>query len=315
MLIRSLFIGCFALASAAIGLGNGVVGTWSHIPLQDLNGKSVIFEDILSGKPVYIKFWATWCQTCLKQMPHFQQATEKYKNDLDIILINIDINDDVHRIEQVKQIYDLSAPIFLDSSGELSQQAGLLGTPYHVVLDKQGRIVHRGHKADEELDTVLAEAAEGRVGKLEDQDSADEIEVQSRGLSLENQNGVVFFFAPWCDWYLEEIRPDVSENCIAGQKLTNELYAKYPDVVWQGISNRLWTGEKELSEYIEKYKVPFSLDIDKSNELHVKYKIRDFPTLIVFRNGKEEFRSSNFADGGKIDAVLRGIFSAGVVKE
>jgi len=93
------------------------------------------------------------------------------------------------------------------------------------------------------------------------------------------------------------------------------LSVKYTGLVWRGISTRLWTEEKELNEYSEKFHVPYSLDIDKSNELFIKYKIRDFPTLIVFRNGKEEFRTSNFEDGDKIDAMLLGIVDAGASKE
>ncbi|MDZ4729676.1 MAG: thioredoxin domain-containing protein [Xanthomonadales bacterium] len=309
MLIRSFVIGCFALASTATGFANGVAGNWSHIALQDLNGKPALFGEILSGKPVYLKFWATWCQTCLQQMPHFQGATEKYKNELDIFLINIDINEDVHRIEQVKQRFNLDAPIFLDVSGEFSRQVGLVGTPYHIVLDKQGNMLYRGHEANEALNSALAEAAAGRAGKSEDRASADEFDVRPTALSLENRDEAVFFLAPWCDWYLEETRPEVSKNCIAGQKLINELSAKYPALTWRGISTRLWVGEKELIDYEEKYKVPFGLEIDKSNELHVRYKIKYYPTLIVFKNGKEEFRSTLFEDGAKIDAMLQGLFS------
>jgi thiol-disulfide isomerase/thioredoxin len=168
-------------------------------------------------------------------------------------------------------------------------------------------LAYRGYDADEELNTALAEVATGTPGTLNEQNDTDESEGQSIELSLENKNVAVFFLAPWCDWYLEKSRPEVSGNCVAGQRLTNALSAKYTGLVWRGISTRLWTGEKELKEYIEKYHVPYSLEIDKSNEQCVKYKIKDFPTLIVFSNGKEIFRTSNFEDRNRIDAMLSNI--------
>ena len=315
MFIRSLLIGCFLFASASTCCADGIAGQLSPTVLQDLDGNRLTFGEISSGKPVYIKFWATWCGTCLKQMPHFQQATEKYKNDMDIISINIDINEDLQNIEKVKQEFSLSAPIFLDIAGELGQQLGFQGTPFHILLDKQGNIAYRGHKADETLNTALAEVATGAVRKMKDKSDADESEGQSLELFLDNKDVAVFFLAPWCDWYLEERRPKVRNNCMAGQRLTNALSVKYTGFVWRGISTRLWTEEKELNEYSEKYDVPYSLDIDKSNELFIKYTVKDFPTLIVFRNGKEEFRTSNFEDGDKIDAMLLGIVDAGASKE
>ncbi len=311
MLIRTFLIAGLLVASAATGSANRIADQLSPTVLQDLDGNHVTFGEISSGKPVYIKFWATWCGTCLRQMPHFQQATEKYKKDMDIISINIDINDGLQYIEKVKQEFGLSAPIFLDVAGKLGQQLGFQGTPYHILLDKQGNIAYRSHKADEMLDTALAEVATGAVRKWEDQSDADESERPSIELSLVNKDVAVFFLAPWCDWYLEESRPDVRENCIAGQRLTNELSAKYTGLVWRGISTRLWTKEKELNEYREKFHVSYHLDIDESNELLIKHRVKDFPTLIVFRNGKEEFRTSNFEDGEKIDAMLLGMVGTG----
>jgi len=310
MSTRSLFIGFFLLASATNACANGIADQLYPTVLQALNGNRLTFGDISSSQPVYIKFWATWCGTCMKQMPHFQQATEKYRNDMDIISINIDINDDPQDIEKVKQEFGLSAPIYLDVTGELGQQLGFRGTPYHILLDKQGNVAYRSHKADEALDTALAEVASGAVRKEKDQTEAGESEEQAIELSLNNKDVAVFFLAPWCDWYLEESRPELRENCIAGQRLTNVLSLKYTSFVWWGISTRLWTEEKELNEYGKKFNVPYNLEIDKSNELFIKYKIKDFPTLLIFRNGKEQFRTSYFEQGNKIDDMLLGITGA-----
>ena len=45
------------------------------------------FED----KTVVINFWATWCVPCVKELPYFEQATEKYANDdVAVVLVSLD---------------------------------------------------------------------------------------------------------------------------------------------------------------------------------------------------------------------------------
>lgn len=40
------------------------------LPLLD--GGSVALAELAGRKPVYLKFWATWCKPCRKQMPHLE---------------------------------------------------------------------------------------------------------------------------------------------------------------------------------------------------------------------------------------------------
>ncbi|MCG8328065.1 MAG: TlpA family protein disulfide reductase [Chitinophagales bacterium] len=38
-----------------------------------------------------INFWATWCQPCVKELPHFEQLTEKYKDSkVKVVLVSLD---------------------------------------------------------------------------------------------------------------------------------------------------------------------------------------------------------------------------------
>lgn len=39
-----------------------------------------------------INFWATWCLPCLKELPHFEQLNEKYKDqNVKVILVSLDL--------------------------------------------------------------------------------------------------------------------------------------------------------------------------------------------------------------------------------
>lgn len=53
------------------------------------------FEPILhkdDGKTYVINFWATWCQPCIEEMPHFERVnSERSDNNVEVILVNLDM--------------------------------------------------------------------------------------------------------------------------------------------------------------------------------------------------------------------------------
>ena len=47
-------------------------------------------EAISNGRPTLIEFYADWCEVCNKMAPEMIDLEKKYKNDIDIVLLNID---------------------------------------------------------------------------------------------------------------------------------------------------------------------------------------------------------------------------------
>lgn len=45
----------------------------------------------LEGDKTYVvNFWATWCAPCVKELPHFEALQEKYKEEIEVILVSLD---------------------------------------------------------------------------------------------------------------------------------------------------------------------------------------------------------------------------------
>jgi len=120
-----------------------------NLPITTLSGDTFTLGDYQNRQPVYLKFWATWCQPCREEMPHLQRAFEKYGDRIKIVAVNIGINEDAKAIEATVREFGLTLPIAIDSSGQLSKAFNMIGTPYHVLIDKAGNVVHHGHKASE----------------------------------------------------------------------------------------------------------------------------------------------------------------------
>ncbi len=277
------------------------------LPITTLRGEIVTLSDYKGKEPVYLKFWATWCRPCRQQMPHFQQVQHQYGEKIKVIAINIGINDSIKRVKETQKKFGLTMPIAIDRSGALAQAFGLIGTPYHILIDKNGRVIHKGFDASSELDNKLALLSKNKV--ITQIDSSKVTSTKNKSSSILNNiaddNTILFFVATWCDWYLKETRPDSSKQCVTAQNSVNYLYKKFPNYNWIGVVSRLWTAEKELEKYTKKYNVSYPLAIDTSNEVFLKYGVNQFPTLIMLNNNKVVLRVKNFNDMTKLTAELK----------
>lgn len=54
-----------------------------------VSGEELSFSD-LKGKVVVLNFWATWCQPCKAEIPHFNELYEKYDGQVEVVILNGD---------------------------------------------------------------------------------------------------------------------------------------------------------------------------------------------------------------------------------
>ncbi|WP_241242238.1 redoxin domain-containing protein [Thalassotalea sp. G2M2-11] len=261
-----------------------------------ISGEQVTLANYLGQKPVYLKFWATWCQPCLKEMPHFEHVQQTYGDAIAVIGINIGINDDRHSVDELIKELGLTMPTAIDTNGDLAKAFHFTGTPYHLLFDKQMNLVHLGHKATESLDNKLALLAQH---KTVDFLNAEQLNDNEEKLSIalnDDRVHALFFTATWCDWYLKDSRPAISQRCIDTQHGVNTLAEQYPQVVWHGLVSRLWTGEQDKKAYQKKYAIDYRVDIDKSNTWFYQYTVNELPELILIKNDKILFRAHDLSD-------------------
>ncbi|MCR8922008.1 redoxin domain-containing protein [Dasania sp. GY-MA-18] len=274
--------------------------------LRDVREQAVDMRQWLGNKPLYLKFWASWCVPCNQQMPHYVEAYNKYGDDIVFLSVNIDVNDDRAAVLAMLEKYGMAMPTLQDSDGRLSQAFDLLGTPLHILLDSRGQLVHQGHKVDallkQRLDT-LATANKTLTGISPALKAADEElpSPSSKGVST------LYFTATWCDWYLAESRPQQSKNCSLGQHYIKQLQAAHPDLVVHSLVSRLWTGAADAQQYQHKYQLQQPPQIDKSNALFLRYGVKKLPTLLVFNNGKQALRITDFSSYDEVDKQLQGL--------
>ncbi|WMS88917.1 redoxin domain-containing protein [Pleionea litopenaei] len=275
------------------------------MPIPLMSGKNTVLSEFKENKPVYLKFWATWCQPCMKEMPHFQHVQEQYGKDIEVIGINLGMNDDREAVNRVIAKFGLTMPMSIDKSGDLAQAFRMIDTPYHLVFDRNMNLVHRGHEASESLDNKLSLLAQSKTVDFVDREVLSETEANIKIDTSDGKLHALFFTATWCDWYLQDTRPEVSKNCINAQKAMNTLALEYPTISWHGIISRLWTADKDLSEYQKKYLIKHPIEIDKSNQLFHQFGVTTLPTLILIKNGKVQEEIKDFSKLEKVKDALK----------
>ncbi|WP_231562082.1 TlpA family protein disulfide reductase [Colwellia psychrerythraea] len=266
------------------------------VPMTLTTGEVITLEQYQGKKPVYLKFWATWCKPCIEQMPHFEKISQQHGDNLAVIAINLGINDNLTAVQKVQQEFNLSMPMAIDNSGDLAQAFRLLGTPYHLLFDKQMNLVHLGHKADSVLDNKIALISNNQPLDLLADNAITETALPLE-LGLNNNKTQAFLFtASWCDWYFKDSRPSASQQCIAAQNSVNDLTLQFDNIEWQGIISRLWTGPAELANYTKKYQVKHAIAIDVSNGMFHQYAVKELPSLVIVKNGEVILKTSDFSE-------------------
>ena len=156
------------LLSSAVHVGATSLVIGDQAPdfeVTTLAGKTFKLSDYEGEKPVYLKFWATWCSYCKVEMPHLQSIHNKYGDDVEVLAINVGINDSVANIENFFNAGGFNLPTVFDQRGNLVTSYGIVGTPHHVLVDIDGQVAYRTFLASDTLDDTIDDWSVARTQK------------------------------------------------------------------------------------------------------------------------------------------------------
>jgi len=278
-------------------------------PLTALDGNTVRIAELRGDRPVYVKFWASWCGTCMEELPHFQQASREYSDTIDFFYVNLGINDSLDDVRSFVAEHDLSMTTLVDSTGHLADTFGVMGTPWHTLAD-ESLFLHMNGSADpEQVDERLAfledpvkaaAASRSRQGQV----SLPEQPTVEPGPEPDTSPVLHYYLATWCDWYLEDRRPETAQRCVRSQRMINRLVERFPDLEVKGFASRLWTGEDELADYRSRRNVQHPLSIDVDNRAFLAHEVREIPTLLLVDDGNVLYRETGFDDFDALERAL-----------
>lgn len=128
------------LAAEAAPLNVGSLAPDFSFP--DLDGNMVMLSN-LRGRVVFINIWATWCPTCVWEMPHMEYLYRQFKDQNFVMLaVSIDIlGKDV--VAPFMEKHRLTFPALLDPMGTIKRLYRATGVPETFIVDKRGILAHK----------------------------------------------------------------------------------------------------------------------------------------------------------------------------
>lgn len=102
-----------------------------------LDGKLTLHE--LSGYPVVINFWASWCLPCKAEAPAFASVARRFKGR--VVFVGMDTQDLTASARAFLRRYKVNYVSIRDGTDTTNRAYGLTGVPETYYLDRGGRAV------------------------------------------------------------------------------------------------------------------------------------------------------------------------------
>ncbi|MBR8463670.1 TlpA family protein disulfide reductase [Campylobacter sp. faydin G-24] len=137
-----------------------------------LNGKKVAlqqngdnfdinYEGDTEKKATLFVFFATWCPPCKAEIPHLNNLSEKFKEDLNIIAILLENKSDAEILEFAKT-YNIKYDISVGDANYILEKAvgGVDGLPSSIMYNVKGEYVigYKGLVPEEMLESDILKA-------------------------------------------------------------------------------------------------------------------------------------------------------------
>ncbi|MFC1676081.1 TlpA family protein disulfide reductase [Planctomycetota bacterium] len=156
MKVKKLAVCLVVMLLCGVCLGKGLTGKsapevrvrkWLTVNDPDLSE--------MKGRVRVLEFWATWCRSCVKNIPHMNELNNKYKGKgLEIIGLSADRKEE--DVVEVIREKGINYAIGLDNG--TSDWYGITGYPTVFVVDHRGVVIWQGYPWDKKFEKEIRKA-------------------------------------------------------------------------------------------------------------------------------------------------------------
>jgi thiol-disulfide isomerase/thioredoxin len=124
------------IAFAAMGAAFGQKPAPAKLPaVKQIDG--VALKEVVkpAGRPLFVNFWATWCDPCRDEFPDLVKFTAEYKGRIDFITISLDDLVEITRdVPQFLSSMKADMPAYLLKTPDEDAAITSLALPWHGAL-------------------------------------------------------------------------------------------------------------------------------------------------------------------------------------
>ena len=124
--------------SDARGTSIGEQSLAPDFSLPDLAGQKLDLSSY-RGKVVLLDFWATWCDPCREEIPHFVNLQNKY-GDRGLQIIGVSMDDGPEPVREFYQRFKMNYPVVMGNAKTGELFGGVLGLPIAFLIGPDGRV-------------------------------------------------------------------------------------------------------------------------------------------------------------------------------
>ncbi len=148
--------------AAAFGTGPRVGDLAPNFRLATVDGSEILLSD-LRGRPVFLNFWATWCFSCLTEMPLLQEQADRYGDTA--VILGVNVGETPETAEIFATNFEIRFPLALDQATTVAQAYAVRPMPTSFVIDANGVIsaVVPGVISRAQMDEYLAPLVPGEA--------------------------------------------------------------------------------------------------------------------------------------------------------
>src|ERR1035438_8339651 len=123
------------------GVPVGTVGTDTSehflapdFSLPDLTGQKLDLSSY-RGKVVLLDFWATWCDPCREEIPHFVELQNRYGGQ-GLQIIGVSMDDAPEPVRDFYQRFKMNYPVVMGNAKTGELYGGVLGLPIAFLIER-----------------------------------------------------------------------------------------------------------------------------------------------------------------------------------
>jgi thiol-disulfide isomerase/thioredoxin len=157
----TLLLTSLALARPVVAQESGIpVGSRAPaVTVPDLDGNPVDLGRYIGRKPLFLEFWATWCELCEELLPQVRAARATYGSDVEFLGVNVTVNQSRERVRRYVEQHKPPFRTLYDEEGASTRAYQAPATSYVVIVDRGGKVVYTGTGGTQDFDPVLRRVA------------------------------------------------------------------------------------------------------------------------------------------------------------
>jgi thiol-disulfide isomerase/thioredoxin len=140
-------------AATALPAGGRLVELGSASPF--------VVAERLRGKVAVLDFWASWCDDCRRTIPQVVRLNAGYARN-GLVVVGVNAGEAADEAKRSATDFGIQYDVALDPELAFSNAVGAVALPTLLVVDRDGRIVHRATHVDEATLAVIRSLLQAR---------------------------------------------------------------------------------------------------------------------------------------------------------